>query len=58
MEWKIKLYNKLNGDIPVLEYILSLSPGHRAKISGDIDTLENYGINLIYPSVSKLKREV
>jgi len=55
MEWKIKLYDKLNGDIPVLEYILSLPSKHRAKITGDIDTLEKQGINLLYPSVLKLK---
>jgi len=55
MEWKIKLYDKLNGDIPVLEYILSMPAKHRAKITGDIDTLEMQGINLLYPSVLKLK---
>ena len=55
MNWKIKLYNKLNGDIPVLEYVLSLPSKHRAKITGDIDTLEKQGINLVYPSVLKFK---
>ncbi|MCL5772744.1 MAG: type II toxin-antitoxin system RelE/ParE family toxin [Actinobacteria bacterium] len=55
MNWKIELYKKLNGDIPVLEYILSLPPKHRAKIEIEIDILEKHGINLIYPSVLKLK---
>ena len=55
MIWKIRLYNKLNGSVPVLKYILRLPPKHRAKILSDIDTLEKQGINLIYPYVSKLK---
>jgi phage-related protein len=55
MIWKIRLYNKLNGSVPVLKYILCLPPKHRAKILSDIDTLEKQGINLIYPYVSKLK---
>jgi phage-related protein len=55
MNWKIKLYKKLNGNIPVLEYILALPPKQRAKIESDIYILEKHGINLIYPNVLKLK---
>ncbi len=55
MNWKIKFYIKPNSDTPVLEYILSLPPKQRAKILNDIDVLEKHGINLIYPSVLKLK---
>ena len=55
MNWKIKLYKKINGNIPVLEYILSLPPKHSAKMTNDIDILEKHGINLIYPSVLKFK---
>jgi len=55
MNWKIKPYEKLNGEIPVLEYILELPPKQRAKIESEIDILEKHGINLIYPSVLKLK---
>jgi len=47
VSWKIKLYKKLNGEIPVLEYILDLPPKQRAKIESDIDVLEKHGINLI-----------
>jgi len=39
MTWKIRLYDKLNGSVPVLKYILCLPPKHRAKILIDIDTL-------------------
>lgn len=46
MNWKIKLYKKLNGEIPVLEYILALPPKQRAKIESDIDILEKHGINM------------
>jgi hypothetical protein len=42
MIWKIRLYNKLNGSVPVLKYILCLPPKHRAKILSDIDTIPLY----------------
>jgi len=58
MNWQIKLYDKLNGDTPVLEYILSLPPKHRAKVTGDIDTLEKQEIDLLYPGVLKFKGPV
>ena len=47
MNWKIKLYKKLNGEIPVLEYILDLPPKQRAKIESEIDILEKHGINMV-----------
>jgi phage-related protein len=53
MNWKIKFYKKINGDIPVLEYVLSLPPKHRAKIVNDIDILKKHGINLIYAQIFK-----
>ncbi|MHB8279810.1 MAG: hypothetical protein ACYDIA_19485 [Candidatus Humimicrobiaceae bacterium] len=40
------MYKKLNGEIPVLEYILALPPKQRAKIESDIDILEKHGINM------------
>jgi phage-related protein len=55
MNWNIKLYKKINGEIPVLEYILSLPSKHRAKIESEIDLLEKHGINITYPNVLKLK---
>ena len=47
VSWKIKLYKKLNGEIPVLEYILALPPKQRAKIESEIDVLEKHGISMI-----------
>ena len=44
INWKIKLYKKLNGEIPVLEYILDLPPKQRAKIESEIDILRFPGI--------------
>ena len=44
MNWKIKPYEKLNGEIPVLEYILEFPPKQRAKIESEIDILRFPGI--------------
>jgi hypothetical protein len=31
MEWQVEYYKKENGDIPILDYLLSLEPKLRAK---------------------------
>lgn len=57
MKWSIELYEKENGQCPVLEFILSLPPKHRAKAEREIDLLEEFGINLTYPHTRKIEGE-
>lgn len=49
MTWKIELYQKANGAIPVAEFIESLPPKHRAKAIRSIDLLEEFGTGLREP---------
>ena len=55
MKWSIELYEKENGQCPVLEFILSLPPKHQAKAEREIDLLEEFGINLTYPHTRKIE---
>lgn len=55
MKWEIELYKKSNKECPVLEFILSLPPKHKAKIEREIDLLEEFGINLTYPHTQKIQ---
>jgi len=55
MKWSIELYEKDNGQCPVLEFILSLPPKHQAKVEREIDLLEEFGINLTYPHTRKIE---
>jgi phage-related protein len=57
MKWIIELYEKENGQCPVLEFILSLPPKHRAKAEREIDLLEEFGIDLPYPHTRKIEGE-
>ena len=55
MEYNVELYNKLDGKIPVLEFILGLNPKQQAKIYREIDLLEKFGSELHFPHVDKIK---
>lgn len=55
IKWSIELYEKENGQCPVLEFILSLPPKHQAKVEREIDLLEEFGINLTYPHTRKIE---
>jgi len=55
MEYKIELYEKIDGKTLVLEFILSLSPKQQAKIYREIDLLEKYGNELHYPHIDTIK---
>lgn len=57
MKWTIELYEKENKNCPVLDFILSLPPKHRAKVEREIDLLEEFGINLTYPHTRKIEGE-
>lgn len=54
-KWQVKLYQKFNSDCPVLTFIQSLPPKHRAKVEREIDLLEEFGINLTYPHTLKIE---
>jgi phage-related protein len=55
MKWTIELYEKENQQCPVLDFIQSLPPKHRAKIEREIDLLEEFGINLTYPHTRRIE---
>ena len=57
MKWAIELYEKENRECPVLDFIQSVPPKHRAKIEREIDLLEEFGINLTYPHTRKIEGE-
>ena len=38
MDWKIEYYQKENGKIPVYEFLCTLEPKMRAKVSHYIDS--------------------
>ncbi len=56
-KWFIELYEKQNKDCPVLSFLQSLPPKHRAKLEREIDLLEEFGINLAYPHTKKVQGE-
>lgn len=55
MDWKIEYYQKENGKVPVYEFLCTLEPKMRAKVSRYIDLLEKAGPNLTEPYVSPIK---
>lgn len=55
MTWHIEYYQKENGEIPVLEFLLTLEPKMRAKARSMIGLLEQCGTNLREPYVSPIK---
>ena len=57
MKWSLELFEKENHECPVLDFIQSLPPKHRAKIEREIDLLEEFGINLTYPHTRKIEGE-
>lgn len=55
MEWQVEYYKKENGNIPVLDYLLSLDAKIRAKAFSEIELLEKHGSELREPYVKPLK---
>ena len=55
MEYFVDLYEKIDGKVPVLEFILGLNPKQQAKIYREIDLLEKFGNELHYPHVDTIK---
>ncbi len=57
MDWEIEFYQKENGEIPVEDFLLSLSPKLRAKAYSDIMLLKQLGINIREPFSTAIKGE-
>lgn len=53
-QWKILLYQTLQGDSPVKEFIDSLEQRAQAKVYDAINLLKNFGIRIGSPHVKKL----
>ena len=53
-EWNIVYYESLGGNIPVYDFIESLSPVAKSKVSNTLDLLTEYGIKLGLPHVKKV----
>lgn len=49
MDWQVEYYKKENGNIPVVDFLLSLNPKLRAKAFSEIELLEKHGNNLREP---------
>ena len=57
MEYQIELYEKVDREIPVLDFILSLNPKQQAKVYREIELLEKFGNELHFPHVEKISGE-
>lgn len=57
MEWQVLYYKKESGEIPVLEYLLSLDVKMRAKAFNEIELLEKHGSHLREPYVKHIQGE-
>lgn len=55
MKYEVVFFQKENGDIPVLEFILSLNPKIRAKAYSEIELLKKHGSDLREPYVKPMK---
>lgn len=55
MKWKVEYYQKENGDVPVVEFLLSLPAKLRAKAYSEIELLQEHGIYLKEPYVKSIK---
>lgn len=53
-QWKILLYQTLQGDSPVKEFIDSLEQRAQAKVYDAINLLRNFGIRIGPPHVKKV----
>jgi len=54
MDWQVEYYKKENGDIPVINCLLTLTPKLRAKAFREIELLEKHGSALREPYVKPI----
>jgi phage-related protein len=55
MEYEVELYEKLDGETPVLDFIVSLNPKQQAKIYREIELLKKFGNELYFPHTRKME---
>ena len=55
MKYDVKMYEKEDGTVPVLEFIQTLQTKQQAKVTREIDLLENFGSDLHYPHIDTVK---
>jgi phage-related protein len=53
--YDVEFYQKENGDIPVMDFLLSLQPKMRAKAYSEIELLKKHGADLREPYVKSIK---
>lgn len=53
--WEVRLYETLEGRVPVLEFLIGLPARHRAKVRQAIGRLEVFGPRLGFPDTSAVK---
>ena len=54
MDSQVEYYKKENGNIPVIYYLLTLSPKLRAKVFSEMELLEKHGTALREPYVKPI----
>ena len=55
MNWQVEFYKKENGNMPVMDYLLSLDAKMRAKAFSEIELLEKHGTDLREPYAKPIK---
>ena len=55
LEWEVEFYKQSNGNIPAVEFLLTLSPKIRAKTFSEIELLKKHGNKLREPYVKSIK---
>jgi len=55
LTYDVEFYQKENGEVPVEEFLLSLSPKMRAKAFREIELLKSYGPELREPHTKSIK---
>lgn len=55
MTYDVEFYQKENGDVPVMDFLLSLQSKMRAKAYSEIELLKKHGPDLREPYVKSLK---
>ncbi len=55
MVWNIEIYQKENGEIPLVDFINSLPAKHKAKVFWEIELLKEFGIELKEPYSKAIK---
>lgn len=55
MDYDVEFYQRENGDVPVMDFLLSLEPKMRAKAYSEIELLKKHGFALREPYVKPIK---